>query len=92
MKLFITGFFFGFVATLINRRLLKKAFSQSETVAPKQGYVIFARTNMFRIFLNILVLGAAAIKGVPAALGAFAGLLMQMFFYIYDIIILSRKG
>lgn len=92
MKLFITGFIFGLLATLINRRLLKKAFRESEAVDPLRGYIIFTRLNYLRMFLNILVISAATLKGVPAAIGAFLGIMLQMVFYIFDIIILTRKG
>ena len=92
MELFITGFIFGLGATFINRRLLKRAFAKSEAVDPKEGYIIFTRINYLRMLLNILVIFAATMRGIPAAIGAFFGIMVQMVFYIFDIIFLTRKG
>ena len=92
MKLFLAGFIFGLLGSLINRRLFKKAFEKSRQVEPLKGYLIFSRINFLRIVLDIFVFGAALLKGIPAALGAIAGLLLQRLLYIYDIYKLSRKG
>lgn len=92
MMLFITGLIFGLITSIFNYFLLRKALRKAEETTPLKGYLIFNQLNFLRIILNIFVLSATAIKGVPAVLGALTGLLTQIFFYIYQIKNYTRKG